>query len=225
MIVAEMKKCSKTYKTKYHTIPAMVNTSIRFEKGKFYLIMGHSGSGKTTLINCLAMIENIDSGDIYYQGKNITELSEVEKAVIKNQVIGLVFQDFLLNQNMNALENVILPMYLNKNIKKEDRKKRAILLLTQLGIDDRSSHYPKQLSGGEQQRVAIARALANDPDIILADEPTGNLDEENEKFVLDLFKKLTKNGKCIIVVSHNSEIKKYADKIYKIKKGILYEEK
>ena len=135
--------------------------------------------------------------------------------------IGFVFQDFYLDEHLKAYENVMLPMLINKEIKKEERKEKACKLLIDLGLRDRINHFPKEMSGGEQQRVAIARSLANDPKIILADEPTGNLDEENEKLVFETLKDLSKKGKCVIVVTHSEEIKKYADKILTINKGKL----
>lgn len=133
--------------------------------------------------------------------------------------IGFVFQDYFLDLNLKAYENVMLPMYANKKINKKDRKRISENLLEKVGLLDRKNHYPNQLSGGEQQRISIARSLANDPDFILADEPTGNLDEKNEKIVFELLKKLANEGKCIIVVSHSKEVTNYADEIINLKNG------
>lgn len=212
---------SKIYKTKNKEIKVLNNITYKFESGKMYAIMGHSGSGKSTLISILGLIESSTSGKITINNQDISKLNDNELANYRRKYIGFVFQDFYLDEHLKAYENVILPMLINKDIKKEDRKKIAISLLTKLNLSERIDHYPKQMSGGEQQRVAIARALANNPKIILADEPTGNLDEESEKLVFDILKGLSKEGKCIIVVTHSDEIKKYADEILKITKGKL----
>ena len=211
----------KVYKTKNDEVKALDNVSYEFKTGKLYAIMGHSGSGKSTLISILGLIETLTSGRITINNKDISKLKDDELANLRMKYIGFVFQDFYLDEHLKAYENVLLPMLINKEIKKADRKEKALKLLTDLGLNERINHYPKELSGGEQQRVAIARSLANDPEIILADEPTGNLDEENEKLVFETLKDLAKKGKCVIVVTHSEEIKKYADEILKITKGKL----
>ena len=211
----------KVYKTKNDEVKALDNVSYKFKPGKLYAIMGHSGSGKSTLISILGLIETLTSGRITINNKDISKLKDDELANLRMKYIGFVFQDFYLDEHLKAYENVLLPMLINKEIKKSDRKEKALKLLTDLGLNERINHYPKELSGGEQQRVAIARSLANDPEIILADEPTGNLDEENEKLVFETLNDLAKKGKCVIVVTHSEEIKKYADEILKITKGKL----
>ena len=211
----------KVYKTKNDEVKALDNVSYEFKPGKLYAIMGHSGSGKSTLISILGLIETLTSGRININNKDISKLKDDELANLRMKYIGFVFQDFYLDEHLKAYENVLLPMLINKEIKKSDRKEKALKLLTDLGLNERINHYPKELSGGEQQRVAIARSLANDPEIILADEPTGNLDEENEKLVFETLNDLAKKGKCVIVVTHSEEIKKYADEILKITKGKL----
>lgn len=211
----------KVYKTKNDEVKALDNVSYEFKPGKLYAIMGHSGSGKSTLISILGLIETLTSGRITINNKDISKLKDDELANLRMKYIGFVFQDFYLDEHLKAYENVLLPMLINKEINKADRKEKALKLLTDLGLNERINHYPKELSGGEQQRVAIARSLANDPEIILADEPTGNLDEENEKLVFETLNDLAKKGKCVIVVTHSEEIKKYADEILKITKGKL----
>ena len=186
--------------------------------------MGHSGSGKSTFIHLLGLLETPTSGKYTLNGKNVENLTEKETAKIRNETIGFIFQDFYLDEYLTACENVMLPMLINKNINNIERKERALHLLKRLGLEERITHFPKELSGGEKQRVAIARALANDPKIILADEPTGNLDEENEKKILEILKKQSQEGKCVIVVSHSNEIKKYADELLTIKEGRLNKE-
>ena len=211
----------KVYKTKNDEVKALDNVSYEFKPGKMYAIMGHSGSGKSTLISIIGLIETYTSGKITIDQKDISELKDDELSNLRMKHIGFVFQDFYLDEHLKAYENVMLPMLINKEIKKEERKEKACKLLIDLGLRDRINHFPKEMSGGEQQRVAIARSLANDPKIILADEPTGNLDEENEKLVFETLKDLSKKGKCVILVTHSEEIKKYADKILTINKGKL----
>ena len=211
----------KVYKTKNDEVKALDNVSYEFKPGKMYAIMGHSGSGKSTLISIIGLIETYTSGKITIDQKDISELKDDELSNLRMKHIGFVFQDFYLDEHLKAYENVMLPMLINKEIKKEERKEKACKLLIDLGLRDRINHFPKEMSGGEQQRVAIARSLANDPKIILADEPTGNLDEENEKLVFETLKDLSKKGKCVIVVTHSEEIKKYAEKILTINKGKL----
>ena len=211
----------KVYKTKNDEVKALDNISFNFKLGKMYAIMGHSGSGKSTLISILGLIESYTSGKITINNEDISKLKNKDLSNLRMKYIGFVFQDFYLDEHLKAYENVMLPMLINKEIKKTERKEKAIKLLTNLGLSERINHYPKEMSGGEQQRVAIARSLANNPKIILADEPTGNLDEENEKLVFETLKKLAENGKCIIVVTHSEEIKNYADEILNITKGKL----
>ena len=210
---------TKKYQLNNELIVAIKDLSYDFHYGKLYAIMGHSGSGKSTLIHCLGLLDKFDLGKIYINGKDVDQLSQKEKSMIRNSRIGFVFQNYYLNNNMRAFENVMLPMIINKNYNNLDIKYKAQSLLKETGLAERINHYPKQLSGGEQQRVAIARALANEPDIILADEPTGNLDEENEIYILEKLKNLADNGKCVIIVTHNQIIKKYADIVINMEKG------
>ena len=222
--IIELKNISKEFKRKNETIKALDDISINFEAGKFYAIMGHSGSGKSTAINIISMLEDVTSGTYKINGIDTKNLSSDEIADLRKDYIGLVFQDFYLDEHLKAYENVILPMIINSKIKKEERKERALELLETVDLSERINHFPKELSGGECQRVAIARALANNPHVILADEPTGDLDEENEHKIFKILKRLSEEGKCIIVVSHSNEVKKYADIIYNLKKGKLVEE-
>lgn len=221
--IIKLYNCIKNYSINDKKILVLDKVSYEFSINKFYTIMGHSGSGKSTLIQILGLLDNVTSGDIFIKGLNVLDLDENLKAKLRNENIGFIFQSFYLNPNLTALENVLLPTYINSSLKKSEAKTKAIKLLEDLGLGERIKHFPKQLSGGEQQRVAIARALINAPDIILADEPTGSLDEENEKLIFKLLQKISKKGKCVIVVSHNSEIKKYADIVLKLEKGKITE--
>ena len=211
----------KEYIKNKEKIVVLNNINTKFEEGKTYAIMGNSGSGKTTLLNILGTLDILTSGKMLIDSEEILRLKENEKAYIRMKKIGFIFQEFYLNQYMTVQENIMQPMYINKEYDKTAKKQRTNELIEMMGLSQRKKHYPKELSGGEQQRVAIARALANDPNIILADEPTGNLDEENEKIILSMLKELSQKGKCVIVVSHSLEAKKYADKIYKLNNGNL----
>ncbi len=219
-----LKNGLKEFSLKDEKIIAMDNVNVEFEAGKLYVIMGHSGSGKSTLIQILGLLDKLTDGRLYINGQEVSSLSENEKADLRMKEIGFVFQSFYLNPKLNALENVMLPMYINKEIDSKDRMPKALKLLEQFGLENRKNHYPKELSGGEQQRIAIARALANDPNFILADEPTGNLDAKNEEIVYKTLKELANSGKAVIVVSHNESIKQYADKVLYMDSGRLSDE-
>lgn len=213
---------TKTYKTKKRDVEVLKNIDLTFSLGKFYVIMGPSGSGKSSLFNILGLVDTPSSGTYKINGIDITKLTDKSSSIIRMNNIGFVFQDFNLDPYLNALENVMMPLYLNKKIKKEDREKISKDILTKLNLENRLEHFPNELSGGEAQRVAIARALVNNPNIILADEPTGNLDEELETEIFKILKSLTKENKCVIVVSHSSKIKEYADVVYTLKDGKIF---
>lgn len=222
-MVLEIKDLIKDYYHKEKKIEVLKSLSYDFEKGKFYGIMGHSGSGKTTLFNIIGTIDKEYNGNILVNSKNISSLNDEDMASLRNLEIGFVFQDFFLDEGLTALENVMVPMIINANIPKEEREAIAKKLLKEVGMEDREKHFPKELSGGEKQRVAIARALSNNPNILLCDEPTGNLDEETENKIFALLKNLSKSGKCVIVVSHSNEVKSYADVMLYLKDGKLNE--
>lgn len=200
-------------------VKALNLVTYKFEVGKFYAIMGESGSGKSTLINILGLMDKATKGSVFLDGVDTSKCSDDELCKLRNEKIGFVFQNFYLNNKLTALENVLLPMYINGNV---DLNKAKDLLKT-FNVLDRESHYPYELSGGEQQRVSLARALVNNPKYILADEPTGNLDSKNEDEVFNYLKDISKD-KCVIVVSHNEKIKNYADKVIYLEKGVLKDE-
>lgn len=211
----------KEYRLGKETIKALKNVSVTFENNKFYAIMGRSGSGKSTLVHIIGLLDNPTSGTVYINDKDTSNLKEDEIQEIIGQNIGFVFQKFYLNSNLTALENVMLPSLIIKNMSFAEKKKQALALLKLVGLENRVNHKPKELSGGEAQRVAIARSLINNPKIIIADEPTGNLDKESELVIFNLLKKISKQGKTVIVVSHNEIIKEYADKVYILDDGVL----
>ena len=211
----------KEYIKNKEKIVVLNNINTKFEEGKTYAIMGNSGSGKTTLLNILGTLDILTSGKMLIDSEEILRLKENEKAYIRMKKIGFIFQEFYLNQYMTVEENIMQPMYINKEYDKTAKKQRTNELIEMMGLSQRKKHYPKELSGGEQQRVAIARALANKPDIILADEPTGNLDKNNEQKIFEILNSLSKNGKCVIIVSHSNVVKKYADIILNLEEGKL----
>ncbi|MCI5702891.1 MAG: ABC transporter ATP-binding protein [Erysipelotrichaceae bacterium] len=220
-LLIKLENISKEYKTNTKVIKVLNDVNAKFYSGKFYAIMGHSGSGKSTLVNILALIDNFDSGAYYLYNLNIKDFNDEKLSNLRMNNIGFIFQEINLIPTLKAYENVMVPMLINKKIKANERKELALKLLKEVGLEDRIDHFPKELSGGEQQRVAIARALANDPNIIIADEPTGNLDEKTESEIFELLKKLSVKGRCIIMVSHSEYVKKYADEVLKIENGKL----
>ena len=217
----KLENICKVYNSKTEKVIALNQINYQFETGKFYAIMGHSGSGKSTLISILGLIDRPSSGKYYLNGEDVFKLDDYKLSKLRNKEIGFIFQNFYLDEHLKAYENVMIPMIINENIPKDERKNRAITLLKKLNLEKRVNHFPKEMSGGEQQRVAIARALANEPNIILADEPTGNLDKKNELMVFEELKNLSLAGKLVIVVSHSDEIKNYADIILELKDGEL----
>ncbi len=218
----DLNRITKNYKINHEKFNALNNVSVKFDDGKFYGIIGHSGSGKSTLINILGLLDSFDDGKYTIDKINVTDLSENEKSDYRRKYFGFVFQSFYLNKNLNSLENVIVPMLINDKLSKNEREMRAKDLLIKLGLGKKFYNKPSQLSGGEQQRVAIARALANDPKVIIADEPTGNLDKKNEKIIFDYLKKVVlEEKKTVIVVSHNDIVNDYAEIIYEMEQGNL----
>ena len=216
----EMKDIIKKYYIgEPNELQILQGISLNIYEGEFVAIVGESGSGKSTLMNIIGALDKPTEGSYILDGIDVQNASEKEMNNIRNQKIGFVFQNFYLNNKLTALENVLLPMYINGNV---DLNKAKDLLKT-FNVLDRESHYPYELSGGEQQRVSLARALVNNPKYILADEPTGNLDSKNEDEVFNYLKDISKD-KCVIVVSHNEKIKNYADKVVYLEKGVLKDE-
>ncbi len=213
----------KIYKLGKHNIYALKNINLKINKGDYISIMGPSGSGKTTLLNIIGCLDKPTKGDIYFEDLNITNLGEKDLTKIRRERIGFVFQQFYLIPRLTALENVMLPMWF-KGESQSFRRKRALELLELVGLRGKEHHKPNELSGGEQQRVAIARALANDPDIILADEPTGNLDTKTGLDIIRIFERLNEMGKTILIVTHNPEIGKRARRRIYLKDGEIIRE-
>jgi len=217
-IIIKLDNICKTYKMGEVDVEALCNISMEIKRGEFVAIQGPSGSGKSTMVNSIGALDVPTKGRIFLDGKDISRMSESTLAQIRGRKIGFVFQQFNLINTLPALENVMLPMMF-QNIPKDERIKRATGLLQMVGLGNRLNHKPTELSGGEQQRVAIARALANDPEVILADEPTGNLDTKTGMKVMDFLKKLHKEGKTIILVTHDDYLARAAQRIEYLKDG------
>ncbi len=197
---------------------ALKGVNVEIYPGEFAAIMGPSGSGKSTLMHILGLLDTPTKGHVYVHGWDVSKLSEDERAIIRRKTIGFVFQQYNLSPSLTALENVELPM-LFAGVPAKQRRERARKLLEMVDLGNRLYHYPSQLSGGQQQRVAIARALANDPEIILADEPTGNLDTERGEKVMEIFHRLNEDGKTVVLVTHDPEIAKHAERVILIRDG------
>ena len=201
-------------------VVALDNVSLEIEEGALVTIIGPSGSGKSTLMHIVGGLDRPTSGSVQVGMYNVTRLDEQQMAVYRRQTIGFIFQSFNLIQSMTALENVALPLRLS-GIPRSERLEYAYELLTKVGLQDRVYHKPTQLSGGQQQRIAIARALANDPPVILADEPTGNLDTASGENVMEMLRELNENGRTIMVVTHDPRMTKYASRVIKMLDGHL----
>ena len=221
MNAIELKEISKIYN---NSVVAVDNVSLTVNQGEFIAVMGQSGSGKSTLLQIAGLLDTCTSGQVIINGNDVSILDKNALADVRMKNLGFVFQAFHLNTHLKLYENVMVPMLINdKFASMNDMKEQAMQLIDSVGLINRKEHYPFELSGGEQQRVAIARALANDPDFILADEPTGNLDSKNELMVFEELKKLCYLGKGVFVVSHNDAVIDFADKIYIMKDGVLGE--
>jgi len=216
--IIKLQNVHKEYRMGESKIKAVESVNLKIKKGDFLAIVGPSGSGKSTMMNLVGALDLATEGAIFLDGQNIEQLHESELARIRGKKIGFIFQTFNLIPTLTALENVTLPMMF-QGYSKEERLERGKDLLKQVGLEKRMKHLPSELSGGERQRVAIARALANDPDVILADEPTGNLDTKTGKQVIEILKNLNKQGKTIIMVTHDLEMAQQADKIIRLRDG------
>ncbi|MEA1913634.1 MAG: ABC transporter ATP-binding protein [candidate division WOR-3 bacterium] len=223
--IIEMKKVSKVYDLGDVAVNALRGIDIEIKRGEFVAVMGASGSGKSTLMNIIGCLDQPTTGDYYLDGVNINDLSSNELADIRNQKIGFVFQVFNLLPRTSALENVELPLLYDRSGLVKDPRKGATWALNRVGLGDRISHEPHQLSGGQRQRVAIARALVNQPEIILADEPTGNIDTRASIDLLSVFQKLNDQGNTIVLVTHEKDIAEYAKRIINLRDGYIVNKK
>lgn len=216
--IVKLSQVNKIYKTGDTTITALDKTSISFETHKLTLIMGPSGSGKTTLLSILGCVIYPTSGQVFYKGKEVTNLKESYLAELRLHEIGFVFQQFNLIEPLHALENVMQPLILQK-MPTAEAKSKAKKALDEVGLSDRMYNLPKKLSGGQKQRVAIARALVTDPSMILCDEPTASLDAKSAEIIMEELKSLASRGKAVIIVTHDLRLRKFADKVIYVEEG------
>ncbi|WP_312813485.1 ABC transporter ATP-binding protein [Sedimentibacter sp.] len=218
-----IKNLNKIYKNGSVEVHALKDVNLEIEHGEFIAIMGQSGSGKSTLMNIIGCLDRPTSGEYLLDGIDISKQGQDDLSLIRNKKIGFVFQAFNLIPRTNILRNVELPMIYAK-VKSSKRRQRSMELLEKVGLGDRVNHLPNELSGGQKQRVAIARALANTPPIILADEPTGNLDTQSSEDIMEIFKSLNNDGTSVILVTHEPEIAKFADRVIVFRDGVIIED-
>jgi len=224
-VILELKNITKKYTTGTNQFAALDNVNLKIYEGEFVSITGPSGSGKSTLMHIIGLLDNPTSGEVLLNGRDISKLKEHQLAQIRNVTLGFVFQQFNLLAKTSSLENVLLPL-LYSDVPKRDRPKMGMDLLTKVGLQNKVNNTPAQLSGGQQQRVAIARALVNNPKIILADEPTGNLDSKSGEEVMKFFHQLNEEeGRTIVFVTHDMDLAKQADRTIIIKDGKISEAK
>ena len=216
----DLKNITKTYDMGSVQVEVLRGITMHVGEGEFIAIVGPSGSGKSTLMNMIGCLDTPTTGEYYLDGKEISTYNEKQLSKIRNQKIGFIFQKFNLLPKLSALENVELPL-IYRGMSQKERRQRSIDALTKVGLSDRMNHKPTELSGGQQQRVAIARALAGDPPVLLADEPTGNLDSKSGSDVMNLIKQLSSEGKTIVLITHDNEIAMEAEKTIIIKDGML----
>lgn len=219
----EVENVKKSYLRGEHSVNVLKGVSSRIDRGEFVAIMGPSGSGKTTFLNILGCLDTMDSGRYLLDGQHIEHLSADQLAVVRNQKFGFVFQLFNLIPRLSALRNVELPMVYAR-VSAAERRDKATLALQRVGLGERLAHMPSELSGGQQQRVAIARAIVNDPEILIADEPTGSLDTTAGKEVMEIFRAFHAQDKTIIMVTHEPEIAAHAERIIRLRDGLLEED-
>lgn len=218
--VIQTKDIAKIYKMGTETVEALKSVTINIDKGEYVAFMGPSGSGKSTLMNIIGCLDTPTRGQYELAGQDVSETSENDLAEIRNKEIGFVFQTFNLLPRQSSLENVALPL-VYAGFSKSQREERALEVLTSVGLGDRAYHKPNELSGGQRQRVAIARALVNNPSIILADEPTGNLDTKTSYEIMELFQLLHDQGNTIVMVTHEDDIAQYAHRIIRMRDGLV----
>jgi putative ABC transport system ATP-binding protein len=219
-LVIDIEGVTKLYKMGEETVHALMGVSIKVHRNEYLAIMGPSGSGKSTLMNMLGCLDTPTKGKYHFTGKDVSDMSDDELADIRNREIGFVFQTFNLLPRSTSLANVELPL-IYAGLSHHDRRAKAVQALESVGLGDRMGHKPNELSGGQRQRVAIARALVNNPSIILADEPTGNLDSRTGEEIMQLFEDLYAQGNTIIVVTHEEDIARHARRIVRLRDGLI----
>lgn len=221
----ELKDINKYYGTGKEKLHVLKSLNMEIEQGEFLMIMGKSGSGKTTLMNSLGFLDRFDDGVYLFNNEEVTHIDENKKSELRNKYMGFIFQQFHLIDSLTIGKNVELPLLYKGNVSKKTREELVLKYLTLVGLEEKIDRHPKELSGGQQQRVAIARALINDPYVIFADEPTGALDSETGIQIMNILKELNKQGKTIIMVTHDGDLVNYATRVIKIKDGVIWEGK
>ncbi len=223
MHLIDVRDVYKIYNPGENQVNALDGVSLTIDEGEFVAIIGQSGSGKSTLMNMLGLLDTPTSGEYYINGKLVDDLTDDQMSVIRNEEIGFIFQGFNLIASLSALENVELPL-VYRGMKKDERRKIAIDALERVGLGQRMHHLPAEMSGGQQQRVAVARAIAARPPVILADEPTGNLDTHSTKDVMAILHQLKNEGRTVIVITHDNEIAEEAERVIRIRDGKVVED-
>jgi putative ABC transport system ATP-binding protein len=218
--VISLKGIERSFQIGDEIVKALRSVDLNINRNEYVALMGPSGSGKSTLMNILGCLDTPSAGEYFLNGTDVSKMSDNELAAIRNKEIGFIFQTFNLLPKSTALDNVILPL-IYAGMNKEEREKRAMVSLNEVGLTNRVKHKPNELSGGQRQRVAIARALVNNPSIILADEPTGNLDSKTSWEIMGLFEEIHRKGNTIIVVTHEEDIARYAHRIIRLKDGLV----
>lgn len=218
IIIENLKKDVLFNKNK---IKILKDINMNFKSGQIVSVVGNSGSGKSTLLNILSLLDDATQGTYFWNDINLFKLNKKDKQKILSCKIGVIFQQYNLIENMSCFENIKMPLYLNATVSSKEKNNIANNLIERVGLTHRKAHFPKTLSGGEQQRVAIARALVNNPKVVFADEPTGNVDSENEKEILQLFRQIANEGKIVFIVTHSEKVKAVSDKIYTIVDGVI----
>ena len=223
-MLIDIRDIAKVYQMGEEKVPALAGVSLGVERGEYVAIMGPSGSGKSTLMNLIGCLDTPTSGSYVLNGKEVARMTDDELAAIRNQEIGFVFQTFNLLPRTSALQQVELPLVYG-GVSKKDRRERAVRALNAVGLSDRMNHTPNEMSGGQRQRVAVARALINDPSILLADEPTGNLDSQTGNEIMALFGELNSRGNTIVLVTHEEDIAAHARRIVRLKDGKIRDDR
>ena len=221
MSVIELEDVEKVYQMGETKVRALRGSNLEIDEGEFIAVMGPSGSGKSTLMNMMGALDVPTTGLVEVADRDLSDMGPDELALLRNEKVGFIFQEFNLMKNLNTIQNVMLPLTIQE-VPESERRSRAADLLEKVGLGDRLTHMPSELSGGQRQRVSIARALANDPEIVLADEPTGNLDTDTGAKIMDLLTEFNEEGKTIIMVTHDPNDAEYADRTIKIKDGVTH---
>jgi len=224
LALVELNNINKYYPVGNSSLHVLKNLNLTIDQGEFIMIMGKSGSGKTTLMNIIGFLDKLSDGQYLFDGQDASKLTENQKSNLRNEYIGFIFQQFLLIQSLNVVQNVELPMIYGGKIKEKKRRKIASEYLQMVGLEGKEFSKTTELSGGQQQRVAIARALVNDPLLIMADEPTGALDSETSKDIMTILSNLNKDGKTIVMVTHDPDMRKYATRVVYMKDGLFLSE-